>query len=227
MYGSLYIVSTPIGNLNDITSRAIEVLKQVNIIAVEDTRVTKRLLSKFDIKNQMIVYNNFNESKISKKLIHLLKDGNDIALVSDAGTPCISDPGYRLINEARKENLNIFSVPGACALVAALSTSGLPSDSFYFEGFLPKKKGRQTKFKFLSNLECSIIIYESPNRVVKTLKDIKLFLGDKRIVSVNREITKIYEESFIGNISEVLKKISDRKNKGEFVIIIAKEGFKL
>ena len=227
MYGSLYIVSTPIGNLNDITSRAIEVLKQVNIIAVEDTRVTKRLLSKFDIKNQMIVYNNFNESKISKKLIHLLKDGNDIALVSDAGTPCISDPGYRLVNEARKENLNIFSVPGACALVAALSTSGLPSDSFYFEGFLPKKKGRQTKFKFLSNLECSIIIYESPNRVVKTLKDIKLFLGDKRIVSVNREITKIYEESFIGNISEVLKKISDRKNKGEFVIIIAKEGFKL
>ena len=227
MYGSLYIVSTPIGNLNDITSRAIEVLKQVNIIAVEDTRVTKRLLSKFDIKNQMIVYNNFNESKISKKLIHLLKDGNDIALVSDAGTPCISDPGYRLVNEARKENLNIFSVPGTCALVAALSTSGLPSDSFYFEGFLPKKKGRQTKFKFLSNLECSIIIYESPNRIVKTLKDIKLFLGDKRIVSVHREITKIYEESFIGNISEVLKKISDRKNKGEFVIIIAKEGFKL
>jgi len=227
VYGSLYIVSTPIGNLNDITSRAIEVLKQVNIIAVEDTRVTKRLLSKFDIKNQMIVYNNFNESKISKKLIHLLKDGNDIALVSDAGTPCISDPGYRLVNEARKENLNIFSVPGACALVAALSTSGLPSDSFYFEGFLPKKKGRQTKFKFLSNLECSIIIYESPNRIVKTLKDIKLFLGDKRIVSIQREITKIYEESFIGNISEVLKKISDRKNKGEFVIIIAKEGFKL
>ncbi len=227
MYGSLYIVSTPIGNLNDITSRAIEVLKQVNILAVEDTRVTKRLLSKFDIKNQMIVYNNFNESKISKKLIHLLKDGNDIALVSDAGTPCISDPGYRLVSEARKENLNIFSVPGACALVAALSTSGLPSDSFYFEGFLPKKKGRQTKFKFLSSLECSIIIYESPNRVVKTLKDIKLFLGDKRIVSLQREITKIYEESFIGNISEVLNKISDRKNKGEFVIIIAKEGFKL
>tara|TARA_B100000900_G_C20509702_1_gene687429 strand:- start:72 stop:755 length:684 start_codon:yes stop_codon:yes gene_type:complete len=227
VYGSLYIVSTPIGNLNDITSRAIEVLKQVNILAVEDTRVTKRLLSKFDIKNQMIVYNNFNESKISKKLIHLLKDGNDIALVSDAGTPCISDPGYRLVSEARKENLNIFSVPGACALVAALSTSGLPSDSFYFEGFLPKKKGRQTKFKFLSSLECSIIIYESPNRVVKTLKDIKLFLGDKRIVSLQREITKIYEESFIGNISEVLNKISDRKNKGEFVIIIAKEGFKL
>tara|TARA_B100000614_G_scaffold228123_1_gene219683 strand:- start:2736 stop:3422 length:687 start_codon:yes stop_codon:yes gene_type:complete len=226
VYGSLYIVSTPIGNLDDITCRAIQVLNQVNVIAVEDTRVTKRLLSKYDIKNQMLVYNNFNESKSSKKLIHLLKNGNDVALVSDAGTPCISDPGYSLVNEARKENLNIFSVPGPCALVAALSTSGLPSDSFYFEGFLPKKKGRQTKFKFLANLECSIVIYESPNRIIKTLNDIKLFFGDERIVSVQREITKIYEQAFIGNISEVLKKFIDKKNKGEFVIIIAKESFK-
>ena len=153
MCGNLYIVSTPIGNLNDISNRALEIFSEVKFIAVEDTRVSKRLLNKYNINNQLIIYNTFNESKQCNKIIELLKEGDNIALITDAGTPCISDPGYLLVNACRKKEINVFSIPGASSAIASLSISGLPSDSFYFEGFLPKKKGRQTKFNFLNTLE--------------------------------------------------------------------------
>ena len=225
MYGILYIVSTPIGNLSDISNRALEILSKVNCIAVEDTRVSKKLLNKYKIDNKMIVYNNFNESKQCDKIINLLDLGNDIALIADAGTPCISDPGYLLVNKCRKKGINIFSIPGASSAIAALSISGLPSDSFYFEGFLPKKKGRQTKFNFLNTLDCTIIIFESPKRVLKTLLDIKKYMGQERRISVHREITKMYEETFWGSVDKSIDYFSSKSCKGEFVILVAKENY--
>ena len=160
------------------------------------------------------------------KLIDFLKLGRNIALISDAGTPCLSDPGYRLINAARKNDVEVVSIPGASSITAALSISGLPTDHFYFEGFLPKKKGRQTRLEFLSSIDCSIIIFESPYRVIKTLNDISLRLGD-RVVSICREITKIYEENYFGYISKVLGELGTNKLKGEFVLIVAKEGYSI
>ena len=227
MRGNLYIVSTPIGNLSDISNRALEILSKVNCIAVEDTRVSKKLLNKYKIDNKMIVYNNFNELKQCDKIINLLDLGNDIALITDAGTPCISDPGYLLVNKCRKKEINIFSIPGASSAIAALSISGLPSDSFYFEGFLPKKKGRQTKFNFLNTLDCTIIIFESPKRVLKTLLDIKKYMGGERRISIHREITKMYEEAFWGSIDESIGYFSSKSCKGEFVFIVAKESYVL
>ena len=225
MVGSLYIVSTPIGNLEDISQRALKVITDVSFLAVEDTRISGRLLKRYNIENKMIVYNNFNETKKHNNIIELIKEGNDVALLSDAGTPCISDPGFRLVNSARKEKINIYSIPGPSAVIAALSTSGLPSDTFYFEGFLPKKKGRQTKFDFLINLDCTIVIYESPKRISKTISDIKEYFGEKRIVSIQREITKMYEEVFTGSVIDAYEKFYDKNNKGEFVIVIANKNF--
>lgn len=227
MFGTLYIVATPIGNLGDISFRAKEVLSEVDFIAVEDTRVSKKILTKFDINIQMIVYNNFNESKQVDKIVNLLKDGNNIALISDAGTPCISDPGYLLVNNCKINDIKVTSVPGPSSLISALSTSGLPSDSFYFEGFLPKKKGRKTKFEFLNLLPCTIILFESPKRVNKTLLNIQEYMGEDRIISIHREMTKIYEEVFFGSIKESIDYFSDKKNKGEFVLIIAKQNYSL
>ena len=227
MYGILYIVATPIGNLSDISDRAKQVLSEVNLIAVEDTRVSKKILKKFNIDNKMIVYNNFNESKQVNKIVNLLKDGNNIALVSDAGTPCISDPGYLLVNICRKEDIKVIPIPGPSALISALSTSGLPSDSFYFEGFLPKKKGRKTKFEFLNSLSCTVIIFESPKRVLKTLLNIKEYMGDERIISIHREMTKMYEEVFLGTVGESVIYFSNKPPKGEFVFVLAKENYKL
>ncbi len=227
MYGILYIVATPIGNLSDISDRAKEVLEEVNFIAAEDTRVSKKILKKFNIDNQMIVYNNFNESKQVHKIVNLLKDGNNIALVSDAGTPCISDPGYLLVNACKRENIDVTSIPGPSSLISALSTSGLPSDSFYFEGFLPKKKGRKTKFEFLNSLQCTIIIFESPKRVVKTLLSIKEFMGGDRLISIHREMTKVYEEVFLGTVSESIDYFSNKPCKGEFVFVLARENYTL
>ena len=181
MYGNLYIVSTPIGNLDDISKRALKILSEVNCIVVEDTRISKKLLNKYNINNKMIVYNNFNELKQCDKIINLLELENNIALMTDAGTPCISDPGYLLVNTCRKKRINVFSIPGPSSGIAALSISGLPSDSFYFEGFLPKKKGRQTKFKFLNTLPSTVIIFESPKRMPKTLLDIKKYMNNQRI----------------------------------------------
>ena len=225
MFGDLYIVSTPIGNLSDISNRALETLSKVNLVAVEDTRVSRKLLNKYNIDNKMIVYNNFNESNQCDKIINLLESGKDIALISDAGTPCISDPGYLLVNTCRRTNINVFSIPGPSSLIASLSISGLPSDSFYFEGFLPKKKGRQTKFKFLNTLDCTIIIFESPKRVLKTLLDVKKYMGKERRISIHREITKMYEEVFWGSVNESIDYFSNKNCKGEFVFVIAKENY--
>ena len=225
MAGKLYIVSTPIGNLKDITSRAISVLSSVNVIACEDTRVTRKLLHCYDIKNKTITYNDFNSLKMSDKIIDLLNENNDIALVSDAGTPCISDPGYRLINKTHLNKIEVVSVPGASSVHAALSISGLPSDTYFFQGFLPKKKGRKTKFDFLKTLECSVIIFESPKRIKKTLNDIYLNMGN-RAISICKEITKMYEKVYFDELENIMKIFSEFNPKGEYVIIVAKEGYK-
>jgi 16S rRNA (cytidine1402-2'-O)-methyltransferase len=225
--GILYVVATPIGNLGDMTRRAIDVLSDVDVIASEDTRVTRRLLSHFDIENKCVSYHDNNEQYRSEELVKSLIDGNSVALVSDAGTPCISDPGYRVVNLAKQSGIEVVSVPGPSAVTAALSISGLPTDHFFFEGFLPKKKGRQTRFQFLSSLEASIVVYESPMRIIKTLNDISTLMGDTRIVSVCREITKKFEEAFMGTIGDAIAYFSQKNPKGEFVIIIAKNGYEL
>lgn len=227
MAGILYVVATPIGNLGDMTRRAIDVLSDVDVIASEDTRVTRRLLSHFDIENRCVSYHDNNEQYRSEELVRSLIDGNSVALVSDAGTPCISDPGYRVVNLAKQSGIEVVSVPGPSAVTAALSISGLPTDHFFFEGFLPKKKGRQTRFQFLSSLEASIVVYESPMRIIKTLNDISTLMGDTRIVSVCREITKKFEEAFMGTIGDAIAYFSQKNPKGEFVIIIAKNGYEL
>ena len=226
--GVLYVVSSPIGNLRDLSYRAVGILDSVDLIAAEDTRVTSNLLKKYSINKKCISYHDKNENIKYKKLIESLRFGNDIALISDAGTPCLSDPGYKLVNAARRNNIEVISIPGASSITAALSISGLPSDHFYFEGFLPKKKGRKTKLEFLSSLECSVVIFESPNRVIKTLKDVYEYFGN-RAISICREITKMYEENYFGYIEEVVEKINNTsgKIKGEFVIIISKDGYRI
>ena len=226
MSGNLYIISTPIGNLSDISSRALEILSSVNLIAAEDTRVSRKLLNHYKIKNKLISYNDFNENFKAESLLGLLKNDKNIAVISDAGTPCISDPGYRIVNMALMNNIKVISIPGATSLIAALSISGLPSDKFFFEGFLPKKKGLNKRMKILSKLDATIIIFESPKRVVKTLNKILDFMGD-RVVSLCKEITKIHETTYFGRISEVLDKISQNTIKGEFVVMVAKEGYEI
>ena len=224
--GVLYVVGSPIGNLGDLSYRAIEILSSVDLIAAEDTRTTSILLRKYSINKKCISYHEKNENIKFQKIINLLTQGNNIALISDAGTPCLSDPGYRVVNAARKNNIEIISIPGASSITAALSISGLPSDHFYFEGFLPKKKGRKTRLEFLSLLECSIVIFESPNRVIKTLKNISEYFGN-RAISVCREITKLYEQNYFGYVDEILDRIENTKLKGEFVLIISKKGYKI
>ena len=227
MYGLLYIVSTPIGNLNDISSRALDVLSDVDLIACEDTRVTSKLLNHYKIKKKLISYNNFNEKSKYKHVLKIINDGSNVALVSDAGTPCISDPGYRLVNSALKKNIKVISVPGSCSAIAALSISGLPSDRFYFEGFLPKKKGFNKRVNFLKDLDATIIIFESPKRIVKTLNKIFDLTGD-RVISICKEISKVYEKTYFGLMSELIEELSNLKSiKGEFIIMIAKRGYDL
>ena len=223
MAGKLYIVSTPIGNLNDISKRALEVLSDANAIAAEDSRITNRLLNHYNIKNKVISYNNFNENTKFEYLLDLLRNNLNIALVSNAGTPCISDPGYRVVNGAIKENIEVLSVPGPSSVTSALSISGIPSDKFYFEGFLPKKKGRQKRLNYLKSLDCTIIIFESPNRIVKTLFEIEEKLGN-RVISICKEVTKIHESVNVGYIKDIKNSFSD-SIKGEHIILIAKEGY--
>tara|TARA_B100001750_G_C15255310_1_gene469900 strand:+ start:43 stop:729 length:687 start_codon:yes stop_codon:yes gene_type:complete len=223
--GNLYIVSTPIGNLGDVTFRSLEILKDVDCIACEDTRVTKKLLNHYNIKSKLIIYNDINECKVMDNIVKLIVNGKNIALVSDAGTPCISDPGYRLVNNCYKNNIEVLSVPGPSSVVSALSISGLPTDSFYFSGFLPRKKGRSTKFEVLSEISSTIIIFESPYRILKTLKDIYKFMGN-RVISLCKEITKIHENVYYGYVEEIIDDLEKNTNiKGEFVILIAKEGY--
>lgn len=218
--GTLYIVSTPIGNLEDITLRAIKVLKAVQIIASEDTRHTQKLLHHYDIHTPQTSYHDHNKEEKSEILISKLKDGVDVALVSDAGTPGISDPGYYLICRAIENSINVTPVPGPTASIAALSISGLPTDSFLFEGFLPPKKiARQKRLKELSTERRTIILFEAPHRLLAALKDMMEIIGDRRIV-LTRELTKIYEEIIRGRVSEVTDRIEGKRIKGEVTIIV-------
>ena len=219
----LYIVPTPIGNLDDITIRAIETLKNSDLILSEDTRHAKKLLSHYKISTKVKSYHLNNEHEKVDEYVELMLQDKIISLITDAGTPCISDPGFLLVREAIKKGIQITCLPGPTALIPAIVLSGLPSDAFIFEGFLPRKKGRKTKLKEISNNTITTIIYESPYRIIKTLSDLLEFLGSDRKVSVSREISKIYEETYRGTVSDALVHFSDKKIKGEFVICINKE----
>ncbi|OGU46248.1 MAG: 16S rRNA (cytidine(1402)-2'-O)-methyltransferase [Ignavibacteria bacterium GWB2_36_8] len=226
MPGSFYIVSTPIGNLKDITLRAIEALKEVDFIVCEDTRVTSVLLKQYDIHKELISMNAQTESKKIPGLIEKILNGENCALVSDAGTPSISDPGVRLISEAIKNEIKIIPVPGVSALVTALTISGLPTDSFVFEGFLPQKKGRRTKLKQLAGEERTIVLYESTYRIEKLIKELNEFMQERYIV-ICRELTKKFEEVRRGFPKELLETFNKSINKGEFVVIIAPKNWKI
>ncbi len=218
--GTLYIVSTPIGNLEDITFRAVKTLSSVNLIAAEDTRKTKILLDHYNIAKPMISYFDHNERFRSSQLIEKLLAGQSIALVSDAGTPGISDPAYRIVRDSIDHGILVVPIPGASALLAALVVSGLPTNSFVFEGFLPVKKGRKTKLEFLKSEKRTIILYESPHRIVKTLRELLDHLGDRDIV-LAREVSKKFEEILRGRTSDLLNKLALGNPRGEFVILLA------
>ena len=220
--GVLYIVSTPIGNLEDITFRAIRILKDSSLIAAEDTRRSKVLLSHYNISTPTISYYEHNRYTRIPKLIDHLFDGEDIALITDAGTPGISDPAYRLIRAAINSDCRVESIPGASASLAALVASGLPTDRFIFEGFLPHKKGRKGKLEKVKDIDATIIFYESPNRLVRTLKDILEYIGD-RPIAIGRELSKKFEEIMRGRVSDILSHYNTNKPKGEFVIVIGKD----
>jgi 16S rRNA (cytidine1402-2'-O)-methyltransferase len=214
-------VPTPIGNLGDITFRAIETLKSVDLILAEDTRTSLKLLKHYKINSKIESYHMHNEHKKADSIINKISEGNTIALISDAGTPSISDPGFLLVRECIKNNIEVEGLPGATALITALVISGLPSDKFLFEGFLPAKKGRTKRLKELSNEKKTIIFYESPHRILKTLKDFSNYFSPEKQVSVSREITKIYEETFRGTIEESIEHFEKNKPKGEFVIVLS------
>lgn len=218
---SLYIVATPIGNLEDITLRALRILREVDIIAAEDTRQTRKLLTCHEIaKKHLVSYHDHNKIKQASYLIEKLRSGFSVALVSDAGTPGISDPGYHLINKAIEGGIKVIPIPGPSATIISLSVSGLPTDSFVFEGFLPSKEAqRRNRLKRLAGETRTIIFYESPRRIVETLKDIIEVLGDRR-VAVVRELTKIHEEVMRGRVSEILGRLAERTIKGEIVIVL-------
>ena len=216
--GNLFVVSTPIGNLGDVTHRALETLDKVSLIAAEDTRRTKILLNRYEIKTPLSSYNSFNKIKKARDFIERLEKGNHLALVSDAGTPGISDPHYHLVNAAIEKGVSIYSIPGPSALLAALTVSGLPMDRFIFEGFLPRKKGRTTMLENLANEKRTIVIFESPNRIEKTLQDLFRFFGDRK-VAITRELTKMYEEVIRGNLEEL--STLTRNWKGEITVVIA------
>lgn len=216
---NLFLVPTPIGNLEDITLRALKVLNEVDVILAEDTRTSGKLLKHHDIRKPLQSYHIFNEHKAAEKLVERMVAGETFALISDAGTPAISDPGFLLVREAIKENLVVNCLPGATAFVPALVNSGLPSDKFTFEGFLPHKKGRQTRLKKLAEEERTIILYESPHRLIKSLEQLKEFLGDRQ-ASVSRELTKMYEETVRGSLSELITHFTEKGVKGEFVVVV-------
>ena len=219
--GKLYLVPTPIGNLEDITLRAIRVLKEADIILAEDTRTSAPLLKHFGIEKKVYAHHQHNEHQSSNEIVRLLKEGKNIALISDAGTPAISDPGFFLVREALKNELNVECLPGPTAFVPALVNSGFPTDRFCFEGFLPLKKGRQTRYKQLASEERTIILYESPHRFVKTLEEMTTYFGSERQISVSRELTKLFEETVRGTVEEVKVYFENHPAKGEFVICIA------
>ena len=216
----LYIIPTPIGNLEDITLRAIRLLKEADLVLAEDTRTTKKLFVNYNIDTTLASFHMHNEHKVLAEFITRLKAGETFALVSDAGTPGISDPGFLLVRECVKNNIEIECLPGATAFVPALVNSGLPSEKFIFEGFLPTKKGRQTRLKLLLEEERTMIFYESPHRIVKTLSQFAEYFGEDRKVSVSREISKMFEETKRGKVKEVLTHFEEKNPKGEFVIVV-------
>lgn len=220
MSGTLYIVATPIGNLEDITYRAVRVLKEVDLIACEDTRQTRILTNHFQIDRPMVSYFEHNEAQRVPQILARLREGQAIALVCDAGTPGISDPAFRLVRAARQESIAVVPIPGPCAAIAALSAAGLPTDRFAFEGFLPLKKGRQTRWKELQQESRTIVLYESTHRILKTLKEIHEWLGDRPIV-VAREMTKKFEEFYRGQTRDAIGYFSGHSVRGEFVIVIS------
>jgi len=216
----LYLVPTPIGNLEDITLRALSVLKRVDLILAEDTRTSGKLLKHYEIDKPVRSYHIFNEHKTVDTIIKELKNGETMALISDAGTPSISDPGFLLVRESIKNDIKIECLPGATAIIPALVKSGLPSDKFIFEGFLPHKKGRQTRLEILAEEERTIVLYESPHRLIKALDQFIEVMGGNRQASVSREISKMHEETVNGTLSEIKKHFNQGKVKGEIVIVI-------
>ena len=219
--GTLYIVPTPVGNMEDMTFRAIRILKEVDVVLAEDTRTSGILLNHFDIKNHLLSHHKFNEHGTSAAIVERLQAGQNVALISDAGTPGISDPGFFLVREAVRAGIEVQTLPGATAFVPALVSSALPCDRFAFEGFLPQKKGRQTKLQALKDEERTMIFYESPYRLVKTLQQFAEVFGPERRVSVCREISKIHEESVRGTLAEVASHFQEHEPKGEIVIVVA------
>lgn len=216
----LYIVPTPIGNLSDITWRAVDVLNKVDSILCEDTRTSSKLLKHLEISKPLKSYHAYNEHKTVSEIISELALGKSIAIISDAGTPSISDPGFLLVRACIEHDIKVTCLPGPTALIPALVMSGMPSDTFYYAGFLPHKKGRQLKWKYLSQMPCTIILYESPYRLVKCLEEISQYCGADRRVCVVREISKIYEEAIHGTALEVLNVYKEKTIKGEFVIVL-------
>ena len=217
----LIVVPTPVGNLEDITLRALNVLKSSDVILAEDTRTTAHLLKHYDIRTPMLSHHKFNEHKTVEQISARILAGQNIALVSDAGTPCISDPGFLLVRQCIRDGVEVECLPGATAFVPALVMSGLPDDKFYFEGFLPIKKGRKTRLQILSELPETFIIYESPYRVLKTLTQLMEFCGPDRQASVSREISKMYEQTVRGSLSELSIFFEKNEPRGEFVIIVS------
>lgn len=218
--GKLYLVPTPIGNLKDITFRAIEVLNEVDLILAEDTRTSGKLLKHYEISTHMHSHHMHNEHKTVEGIVKRIQAGENIALISDAGTPAISDPGFLLTRACVEAGLEVDCLPGATAFVPALVNSGLPNDKFVFEGFLPVKKGRQTRLTLLAEETRTVIFYESPHKLIKTLGQIVTFFGEERSVSVSREITKLHEETIRGTAQEVLKYYENNPPKGEIVLIV-------
>lgn len=216
----LNIVPTPIGNLEDITLRSLDTLKNSDYILCEDTRVSKKLLNKYNIEVQLVSFHSFNEHKTVQKHINQILDGKAVSLISDAGTPSISDPGFLIVRESIKNNIEINCLPGATALIPAIVNSGLSSERFVFEGFLPTKKGRNKRIKNLVDEKRSIVIYESPKRILKLINDLMDFLGEDRKASISRELSKIYQENIRGTLKELHDKLENINIKGEFVIVI-------
>ena len=221
--GMLYIVPTPVGNMEDMTFRAIRVLKEVDFILAEDTRTSSVLLHHFEIKNELHSHHKFNEHQTCQKVVERILAGQTAALISDAGTPGISDPGFMLVRECVKNGIEVQTLPGATAFVPALVSSGLPCDKFVFEGFLPQKKGRQKRLAELKDETRTMVFYESPYRVVKTLEQFAEVMGEERQVTCCREISKIHEESVRGTVAEVLQHFKEHEPKGEFVIVLGGE----
>ncbi|MGV3686146.1 MAG: 16S rRNA (cytidine(1402)-2'-O)-methyltransferase [Daejeonella sp.] len=221
MSGKLYLVPTPIGNLEDMSFRAIRILKEVDLILAEDTRTSAPLLKHFGIDKKVFSHHQHNEHKSVTEVIRFLKDGKQVALISDAGTPAISDPGFLLVRETIKNELPVECLPGATAFVPALVNSGLAADRFTFEGFLPVKKGRQTRMKELADEERTMIFYESPHRLLKTLEEFGQYFGMERQASVSRELTKMFEETVRGTLTDIKLHFETHTLKGEFVIVVA------